>query len=170
MADVKLRVMLEYDHFITKHDLNAIIDEIDIIVEEFIHQELKRKWKLGGKRRSRRPELSYVGITGVYPACICLIIIIGAPVAVYVATHFKAGLSKSALARQLERTGVLVGDEVGRRLVGPLNERLAAFFRREDVAARNVRSVQVESVEEEANRSNHEEPSSETPRHRSTSE
>jgi hypothetical protein len=93
--DARINVHVEFDGFITKYELAAIIGAIDYVIEDYIASTLAERspeFNYPSSQR-RESELSYVGITGVAPGSITLFAAIGMPVVHYVSRHFRRDTS-----------------------------------------------------------------------------
>jgi hypothetical protein len=115
-------IVIEYDDFLTRFDLDEILSSIDKIIEEELldyddpdYRFLRRRYPFAYWHRDQ-PELSYIGIAGVSQGSIILTVFASGAVAAYVARRFKRGVDKSLLADQLERSGQLAGDILGAAL------------------------------------------------------
>ncbi len=117
-------IIIEYEDFLTRFDLDEILSSIDRIIEselvEYYYPEFRYLrtsypylFKLGLAEDS---DLSYIGIKSIGSGSIELTVVAGAFVVGYVARRFKKGIDKSLFAEELERSGRLAGDILGRVL------------------------------------------------------
>ena len=116
-------ILIEYDDFLTRFDLEEILSSIDRIIEDELLSRFDPEFRFWLRLHYPfpywhldAPELSYVGITAVDRGSIILTVLASGAVATYVARRFKKGVDKSLLAEQLERSGQLAGDVLGSAL------------------------------------------------------
>lgn len=111
-------IIIEYDDFLTRFDLDEILSSIDRIIEDELLSEFDPEFRFWRRHHfpywyRDAPELSYIGISAVDRGSMILTVLASGAVATYVARRFKKGVDKSLLAEQLERSGQLVGDVFG---------------------------------------------------------
>jgi len=112
-------IIIDYDGFLTRFDLDEILSSIDGIIEDELLSEFDPDYRFMRRRYPypywyrETPELSYIGITAVDRGSIILTVIASGAVATYVARRFKKGVDKSLLAKQIERSGKMTGDVLG---------------------------------------------------------
>lgn len=114
------KIIIEYDDFLTRFDLEEILSSIDGIIEDELLSDFNSDFPLTRRHKYRHPPwyreapgLSYIGITAVGRGSITLSVIFSNAVSTYVARRFKKGVGKSLLAKELERSGKLTGDKLG---------------------------------------------------------
>jgi len=142
-------IIIDYDDFLTRYDLDEILTSIDRIIEDELL--LRYDDEFYYRRRHRylfpylsreEPELSYLGITGVERGSIILTILASGAVATYVARRFKRGVDKSILAEQLERSGQLAGDIFGSALAR-INDWAEQYVPKQRELGGKVRKIRV---------------------------
>lgn len=112
-------IIIDYDDFLTRFDLDEILSSIDGIIEDELLSEFDPDYRFMRRHYPHpywyreTPELSYIGITAVDRGSIILTVIASGVVATYVARRFKKGVNKSLLAKQIERSGKMTGDVLG---------------------------------------------------------
>jgi hypothetical protein len=112
-------IIIDYDDFLTRFDLDEILSSIDGIIEDELLSEFDPDYRFMRQLYPHpywyreTPELSYIGITAVDRGSIILTVIASGAVATYVARRFKKGVNKSLLAKQIERSGKMTGDVLG---------------------------------------------------------
>lgn len=137
--DVEYSIIIEYEDFLTRFDLNEILCSIDKIIERELFPYVN-----AGEHSLHRQNLnlSYLAITSIEHGSINLTVIASYAVAKYVATHFKKGIDESILSEQLERSGKLVGDSLGRILI-PINNWAEKYVLKQKQTGGNVRKIKV---------------------------
>ena len=149
-GEKEFSILIEYDDFLTRFDLDEILSSIDRIIED----ELLSKFDPVFRFRLWRhypfpywyrdaPELSYVGIAAVDRGSIILTVLASGAVATYVARRFKKGVDKSLLAEQLERSGLLVGDVLGSALA-QINDWAEKYVPKQRELGGKIKSLRVE--------------------------
>lgn len=112
MISNRYELVIEFDNFITRYELDYILTSIDRIIEqELLYPSLRRG----------RPKSSYIGITGVSTGSIDLEIIVGAVVTKYVATRLKRGFDRGPLDSEIEHSGQIVNSALA-GLLGKIND------------------------------------------------
>ena len=114
-------IVIDYEDFITRLDLDEILGSIDRIIEAELLDYYDPEFRYIRRRypypfsfwEHGESELSYVGIKSVGAGSITLTVFVGGVVLGYVARRFKKGVDKSLLAEELERSGRLAGDVMG---------------------------------------------------------
>jgi hypothetical protein len=137
--DIEYSIIIEYEDFLTRFDLNEILCSIDRIIENELFPHVN-----AGEHSLRRQNLnlSYLGITSIEHGSINLSVIASNAVAKYVATHFRKGIDESILSEQLERSGKLVGDLLGRILI-PINDWAEKYVLKQKQTGGNVKKIKV---------------------------
>jgi DNA helicase HerA-like ATPase len=108
-------IVIEYEDFLTRFDLDEILSSIDSIIEDELLSNLDpnfRRWRrrhhyLFPHEYRDVPELSYVGITAADRGSMVLTVLVSAAIAAYVARRFRSGADQGVLAGPLERAGKL---------------------------------------------------------------
>jgi len=143
-------IVIDFDDFLTRFDLDEILSSIDRIVEDELLSQLgpgPRFWGLYPYpypiSLREAPELSYVGITSVDRGSIVLTVIASTAVATYVARRFKKGVDKSLLAEELERSGRLTGNVIG-SVLGRVNDWAEKYVPKQRELGGKVRAVRAE--------------------------
>lgn len=116
--NTEFSIIIDYDDFLTRFDLNEILSSIDRIIEDELLSEVDHDYRYMWRRPHhywyrKTPKLSYIGITAVDRGSISLTVIASSAVAIYVVRRFKKGVNKSRLAKQIERSGKITGDVLG---------------------------------------------------------
>ncbi len=114
-------IVIDYEHFVTRFDLDEILGSIDRIIEAELLDYFDPEFRYIRRRypypfsfwEHGEAQLSYVGIKSVGAGSITLTVFVGGVVLGYVARRFKKGVDKSLLADELERSGRLAGDVMG---------------------------------------------------------
>lgn len=116
-------IIIEYDDFLTRFDLEEILSSIDGIIEDELLSNFDSDFPLTRRHKYRHPPwyreapgLAYIGITAVNRGSIILSVIFSSAVSIYVARRFKKGVDKSLWAKELEHSGKLTGDKLGSAL------------------------------------------------------
>lgn len=103
--DQEIEVHIEFNEFITRLELNYILESIDREIERVILPDVLRS-----PSRHSRPITTHIGISGVAQGSIILRLVFGKKVGQYVEKRFRRGLKKSALGPELERSGKIAGN------------------------------------------------------------
>lgn len=118
-----LTIRIEFDDFITRLDLDEVLESIDRIIEQEIFlYALPKQFPPPAFRRFfpwdefKRPQFTYLGIRSIERGSLIIAGFIGGAVLTYIGTRFAKGVDESLLADELERSGRLTGDSVGRIL------------------------------------------------------
>ncbi len=119
--DPEYVIEIEYSNFITRFDLDEIVESIDRIIETELFEAFNPEYRflrrsypyLNYPVLSEGSGLSFIGIRSVESGSIWLTVIASGAVATYVARRFKKGIDKSLFAEELERSGRMVGDVMG---------------------------------------------------------
>jgi hypothetical protein len=109
-----LELTIDYESFIARQELDYILESVDRIIGETLLPDLVLE-HAGG-----RPVGSYIAISGVRSGSVTLLLLAGAPVAIYLKNRFAKGAKKGRLAKEVEATGKLVSDALG-SLIAPIN-------------------------------------------------
>lgn len=104
-------LVIEYDDFIARQELNYVLEAIDYIIEETLFPERLPENRTGG--RSRRASTSYIAISGVRDGSIELLVTVGAAVGVYLGRRLRRGFNRGTFPEQVERVGQVVSDGLG---------------------------------------------------------
>jgi hypothetical protein len=118
-SNPEFSIVIDYDDYLTRFDLDEILSSIDGIIEDELlsvfdpdYYFMRRRYPYPYWYRETSG-LSYIGITAVDRGSIILTVIASGAVATYVARRFKKGVDKSLLAKQIERSGKMTGDVLG---------------------------------------------------------
>ena len=143
-------IIIEYDDFLTRFDLEEILSSMDRIIEDELLSEFDPEFRFWRKHRypfsywyRDTPELSYIGITAVDRGSIILTVLASGAVATYVARRFKKGVDKSLFAEELERSGRLAGDVFGSALAR-INDWAEKYVPKQRELGGKIKSVKVE--------------------------
>lgn len=143
-------IVIDYDDFLTRYDLDEILTSIDRIIEDELLSQYDPEFRYLRRRHHDlfpywnrdEPAFSYLGITGVDRGSIILGVFASGAVATYVARRFKKGVDKSILAEQLERSGVLAGDILG-SVLERINDWAAKFVPKQRDLGGKVTEIRV---------------------------
>jgi hypothetical protein len=118
--EAEYTITIEYNEFITRLDLDEILESIDRIIEAKLlvyfgirdladkpHSYIFPYWE------HIKPKLTYLGIRSVSAGSITLDVVVSIAVLKYVAKRFKKGVDKSTLVDEFARSGQLTGDIIG---------------------------------------------------------
>lgn len=118
-AEFEFSIIIEYDDFLTRFDLDEILSSIDRMVEDELlsyhdpeYRCLRQRYPISSYHREDAG-LSYLGITGIRDGSITFSMLASGTVASYVAHRFRKGVDKILLAEQIERSGQLTSDSLG---------------------------------------------------------
>jgi len=143
-------IIIEYDNFLTRFDLEEILSSIDRIIEDEFLATFEPEFHALGRERYLypywyrvRPNLSYVGITAVGRGSMNLTVIASAAVAKYVSCRFKREINMCLLAEQLDRSGRLAGD-ILHSVVAHINDWAEKYVPKQREMGGNIKNVQVE--------------------------
>ena len=142
-------IIIDYDDFLTRFDLDEILSSIDEIIEyELLSQFdptyifMRRIYQHSYWNRET-PKLSYLGITSVDRGSIILTVIASGVVATYVARRFKKGVNESLLAKQIERSGKMTGDVLG-GVLKRINDWVEDYLPEQQKLGGKVKKIRVE--------------------------
>lgn len=150
----KYSIIIEYDDFLTRFDLDEILSSIDRIIENKILSMLDPAFCFFLNRTyspywyRKTPELSYVGITAADRGSIILTVLASGAVATYVARRFKKGVDKSLFAEELERSGLLAGNVLG-SVLEIINDWAEKYVPKQRELGGKIKSVRVRAVTRE---------------------
>lgn len=141
-------IVIEYDDFLTRFDLDEILSSIDSIIEDELLSNLDpnfRQWRrrhhyLFPHECRDTPELSYIGVTAVDRGSMILTVLVSGAIAAYVARRFRWGSDNSVLAKQLERAGKLAEAPLGSALAR-INQWAAQYVPRQRELGGKVKKV-----------------------------
>ncbi len=143
-------IIIEFDDFLTRFDLEEILSSIDRIIEDEFLATFEPEFHSLGQQSYQypywyrvRPNLSYVGITAVGRGSINLTIIASAAVAKYVSCRFKREINMCLLAEQLERSGRLAGD-ILHSVVAHINDWAEKYVPKQREMGGKIKNVRVE--------------------------
>ena len=143
-------ILIEYDDFLTRFDLDEILSSIDRIIEDELRSNIYPEFDLLFRKLypfrywyRDTPELSYVGITAVDRGSIILTVLASGAVATYVARRFKKGVDKSLLAEELERSGFIVGNLLG-SVLKQINDWAEAYVPKQRELGGKIKSIKAE--------------------------
>ena len=142
-------IVIDYDDFLTRFDLDEILSSIDGIIEDELLSEFDPEFRFMRRHYPypywyrEAPELSYIGITAVDSGSIILTVIASGAVATYVARRFKKGVDKSLLAKQIERSGKMTGDLFG-TILKRINDWAEKYVPEQRELGGKVKNVRVE--------------------------
>lgn len=145
----ELSIIIDYDDFLTRFDLDEILSSIDVIIEDELLSEFYPDYRFLRQHYPHpywyreTPELSYIGITAVDRGSVILKFIVSGAVAIYVARRFKKGVDKSILAKQIERSGKITGDVLG-RVLERINDWAEKYVSEQQELGGKVKKVRVE--------------------------
>jgi hypothetical protein len=116
-------VVIEYDDFLTRFDLDEILSSIDRIIEDELLSNIdpgvgssrRRHHYLSPHQFGHTPELSYIGVTSADRGSVTLTVHASGAIPAYVARRFRNG-GDNALATHLERSGKLANFSFGSAL------------------------------------------------------
>jgi hypothetical protein len=135
-------IVVDYNEFLTRFDLDEVISSIDRIIESSIVPLFVEFPSYYPYEYIRDPIFSYVGIKGVSRGSMVLEIIISTAVVTYVARRFKKGVDVSLLADEIERSGRITGDFFG-GLLQRLNNWGEQYVRKQREKGGNITRIQV---------------------------
>ena len=142
-------IIIDYDDFLTRFDLDEILSSIDEIIEyellsQFDHTYIfMRRIYPHSYWNRETPKLSYLGITSVDRGSIILTVIASGVVATYVARRFKKGVNESLLAKQIERSGKMTGDVLG-GVLKRINDWVEDYLPEQQKLGGKVKKIRVE--------------------------
>ena len=143
-------IIIEYDDFLTRFDLEEILSSIDRIIEDEFLSTFEPEFHLLGREKYQypywyrvRPDLSYVGINAVGRGSINLTVFASAAVAKYVSCRFKREINMCLLVEQLERSGQLAGDIFG-SVLAHINDWARKYVPKQREMGGKIKNVRVE--------------------------
>lgn len=116
-------ITIEYEGFLTRFDIDEIIEALDSMILSMLSSEVAPRSTLHSRswwsyRETQWPsQVSFVGIRSIVPGSLTLLVFIGGVVVSYVGHRFAKGVDHSLLGTELKHSGQLFGN-----LVGPLVE------------------------------------------------
>ncbi|MBI5638271.1 MAG: hypothetical protein HZA03_09920 [Nitrospinae bacterium] len=153
----EFNIIIEFDDFLTRFDLEEILSSIDGIIEDELLSNFDSDFPLMRRHNYRHPPwyqeapgLSYIGITAVNRGSIILSVIFSSAVSTYVAHRFKIGIDKSLLAKDIERSGKLIGDKLG-SILKRINDWVEEYVPEQRELGGKVKKIRVEKKRKRKN-------------------
>jgi hypothetical protein len=123
--NVEYSIIIDYDDFLTRFDLDEILSSLDRMIEDELLSGFDDYYDII-RRRGYYPYpylfredsgLSYIGITAVDRGSIALTIIVSPEVLTYVMRRFMVGVNKSLLAKEVSRSVKITDALLGNALM-----------------------------------------------------
>ncbi|MBE1162795.1 hypothetical protein [Dyella acidiphila] len=144
-------ITIEFNDFITRFDLDEILASIDGLIEEELFDFFgpdffffrRRRYSFPPYLNRDAPVFSYLGITSVESGSITLGVFVGGAVVGYVGKRFKKGVDESLLAKEIQRSGRLVGNVMG-RILERINNWAERYVPEQQELGGNITKIEVQ--------------------------
>ncbi len=140
-------ITIEFDEFLTRFDLDAIIYNIDRIIDGDENEEPFDfdEYLYISLRGLVRPRNSYVGITAVSQGSLILTVLLSSTVSGYVSKRFFPEFRDGRLSDEIKRTAKLSDEALGFALK-KINDFFEKFVRLQKARSGNLKNVKMQKI------------------------